>query len=81
MYKVLNGKQFTENELYIKITKIEAASFMRPLTVRLEKPEDNNIIPITLCHLIISDAIRPLTSETYSHEQKEKKITKDLKER
>ena len=54
---------------------------MRPLTVTSENPEDNNIIPLTPCHLIIGDAIRPLPSEIYSHEEKEKKITKDLKER
>merc|ERR1712163_75309 len=33
------------------------------------------------CHLIIGDAVRPLPSEIYSHKEKEKKITKDLKER
>ena len=81
LYKVLNGKQFTENELYTILTDIEAASNMRPLTVTSENPEDNNIIPLTPCHLIIGDAIRPLPSEIYSHEEKEKKITKDLKER
>ena len=66
LYKVLNGKQFTENELYTILTDIEAASNMRLLTP---------------CHLIIGDAIRPLPSELYSHEEKEKKITTDLKER
>ena len=81
LYKVLNGKQFTENELYTILTDIEAASNMRPLTVTSENPEDNNIIPITPCHLIIGNAIRPLPGEIYSHEEKEKKITKDLKER
>ena len=54
---------------------------MRPLTVASECPEDNNIIPITPCHLIIGNAIKPLPSEIYSHEEKEKKITKDLKKR
>ena len=81
MYKVLNGKQFTENELYTIQTDIEAASNMRPLTVTSESPEDNNIIPITPSHLIIGNAIKPLPIEIYSHEEKEKKITKDLKER
>ena len=54
---------------------------MRPLTVTSENPDDNNIIPLTPCHLTIGDAIKPLPSEIYSHEEKEKKITKDLKER
>ena len=63
------------------ITDIEAASNMRLLTVISENPEDNNIIPLTPCHLIIGDAIRPLPSEIYSHEEKGKKLTKYLKER
>ena len=78
---MLVGKQFTENELYTILTDIEAASNMRPLTVTSENPEDNNIIPLAPCHSMIVDAIRPLPSEKYSHEEKEKKITKDLKER
>ena len=54
---------------------------MRPLTVTSENPDDNNIIPLTPCHLTIGDAIKPLPSEIYFHEEKEKKITTDLKER
>ena len=81
LYKVLNGRQFTENELYTILTDIEATSNMRPLTVTSENPDDNNIIPITLCHLTIGSAIRPFPSEIYSHEEKERKITKDLNER
>ena len=50
LYKVLNGKQFTENELYTILTDIEAASNMRPLTVTSENPDDNNSIRLTLCH-------------------------------
>ena len=76
---MLNAKQFTENELYTLLTEIEAARNMRPLTVTRDNPEDNNIIPITPCHLMIGDAIKQLPSEIYSHEEKEKKITKDLK--
>ena len=78
---MLNGKHFTENELYTFQTDIEAASNMRPLTLTSENPGDNNIIPLTPCHFMIGDAIRPLPNEIYSHEEKEKKITKDLKER
>ena len=54
---------------------------MRPLTATSENPEDNNIIPLTPCHLIIGNAINPLPSEIYSHEEKERKTPKDLKER
>ena len=54
---------------------------MRPLTATSENPDDNNLLPITPCHLTIGQAIKPLPSEIYSHEEKEKKITKDLKER
>ena len=78
---MLNGKQFTENELYTILTEIEAASNMRPLTVTSENLEDNNIIPLTPCHLIIGNAIRTLPGEIYSNKEKEKKITKDLTER
>ena len=81
LYKVLNGKQFTENELYTILTDIEAASNMRPLTTTSENPDDNNIIPLAPSHLTIGDAIRPLPSEIYSHEENEKQIATDLKER
>ena len=81
LYKVLNGRQFTENELYTILTDVEAASNMRPLTLTSENSDDNNLLPITPCHLTIGQAIKPLPSEIYSHEEKEKKITKDLKER
>ena len=54
---------------------------MRPLTVTSENSEDNSIVFITPCDLTIGKAIKPLPSEIYSHEEKEKKITKDLKER
>ena len=81
LYKVLNGIQFTENELYTILTDIEAASNMRPLTATSENPDDNNLLSITPCHLTIGQAVKPLPSEIYSHEEKEKKMTKDLKER
>ena len=81
LYKVLNGKLFTENELYTILTDVEAASNMRPLTATSENPEDNNIIPITPCHLTIGDAIKPLPNELYYHEEKERSIAQDLKER
>ena len=67
--------------MYTILTDIEAASNMRPLTATSENPDDNNLLPITPCHLTIGQAVKPLPSEIYSHEEKEKKITKDLKER
>ena len=67
LYKVLNGRQFTENELYTILTDIEAASNMRPLTLTSENSDDNNFLPITPCHLTIGQAIKPLPSEIYSH--------------
>ena len=58
-YKVLNGKQFIENELHTLPIDIEAASNMSPLTVTSKSTEDSNIIPFTSCHLTIGDAIKP----------------------
>ena len=81
LYKVHNCKQFSENELHAILTDIETASNMRQLNITSENPEDSNIIPFTLWHLTIGVAIKLLQIAIYSHEQEEKKIPKDLKER
>ena len=66
-YEVLNGQQFTENELYTILKDIDAASNMTPLIITSENPEKNNITPLTPCYLTIYDAIKPLPSEIYSN--------------
>lgn len=61
------------------LTDCEAASNMRPLGVTSEYPEDNNILPLTPSHLIKGEAINPLPTEIYAHEENESR--KDVRER
>jgi len=79
LYKVLNGKLFTESELYTILTDCEAASNARPLGITSESPEDNNLLPITPAHLIKGEAMIPLPTDIYAHQ--ERTTTKDTKER
>ena len=81
MYKVLNGRLFTENEMYTILTDCEAASNMRPLVTTSDNPEDDNLIPITPSHLIRGEAINPLPTDIYAYEEKDKETEKDAKER
>ena len=79
LYKVLNGKLFTESEFYTILTDCEAASNARPLGVITESPEDNNLLPITPAHLIRGEAMTPLPTEIYAHQERATKT--DAKER
>ena len=79
MYKTLNGKLCTGSEMTTILTDCEAASNMRPLGVTSEYPEDNNILPLTPSHLIKGEAINPLPTEIYAHEENESR--KDVRER
>ena len=69
-YKVLNGKLFTEGEMNTILTDCEAASNMRPLSIPSENPEDNNLIPLTPCHLTVEEAVIPIPSKIYVYEEK-----------
>ena len=74
-YKVLNARLFTEGELNTILTDCEAASNMRPISATSENPEDDNLIPLTPCHLTVGEAIIPLPSEIYEYEEKHTKKT------
>ena len=75
----MNGKLFTESEFYTILTDCEAASNTRPLGVITESPEDNNLLPITPAHLIRGEAMTPLPTEIYAHQERATKT--DAKER
>ena len=81
LYKVLNGRLFTENEMYTILTDCEAASNMRPLVTTSDNPEDNNLMPITPSHLIRGEAMNPLPTDIYAYEEKDKETETDAKER
>ena len=70
---------FTESEFYTILTDCEAASNARPLGVTTENPADGNLLPITPAHLIKGEAMIPLPTDIYGHQ--EKGTQKDIKER
>ena len=79
LYKILNGKLFTESEMNTILTDGAAARNMRRLSITSENPEDNNLIPLTPCHLTVGEEVIPLPSTIYAYEEKE--VTKEAKEK
>ena len=79
LYKVLDGRILTETEFNTFLTDCEASSNMRPLSATSESPDDNNLLPITPAHLVITQPLNPLPIDIERHQELETKA--DIKER
>jgi len=81
LYKILNGKMYTETELTTILTDCEAATNSRPLTYTSQSHDDNNLLPITPSQLIIGKELLQLPTDTQSYDKKKTSTLQNWKNR
>ena len=74
LYKIFDGKLFTETELNTILTDCEATANSRPLSYTSESADDNNLLPITPAQLVIGKELIPLPTDINSYENRKKSI-------